>query len=153
MKGFQNWNWNSSTGAWISWPSFSLMILCYQGFLVVLFFLISVLSTLYSWSFQWYMQWRKLLIVICVLCNCSGSDSGQMLSGVESMWPVLMIASSAFQAGASIIKVKQWTFVISSVVPFITKIINLDVAFEQEFVFVDAEARLKVWQCFFLLSN
>ncbi|CAL8997568.1 unnamed protein product [Prunus brigantina] len=46
----------------------------------------------------------------------SGSDSGQMLSGVESMWPVLMIASSAFQAGASIIK---------------------------EFVFVDAEARLK----------
>ncbi|KAM1120069.1 hypothetical protein TB2_044117 [Malus domestica] len=48
----------------------------------------------------------------------SGSDSGQMLSGVESIWPALMIASSAFQAGASIIK---------------------------EFVFVDAAAHLKVW--------
>ncbi|XP_050158574.1 protein CLT2, chloroplastic isoform X9 [Malus sylvestris] len=46
----------------------------------------------------------------------SGSDSGQMLSGVESIWPALMIASSAFQAGASIIK---------------------------EFVFVDAAAHLK----------
>lgn len=28
-----------------------------------------------------------------------------MLSGIEFIWPALMIASSAFQAGASIIKV------------------------------------------------
>ena len=42
----------------------------------------------------------------CVLHDFSGNDSGQMLAGVESVWPLLMIASSAFQAGASIIKVK-----------------------------------------------
>lgn len=29
-----------------------------------------------------------------------------MLSGVEFVWPALMIASCAFQAGASIIKVR-----------------------------------------------
>ncbi|KAL3504882.1 hypothetical protein ACH5RR_034723 [Cinchona calisaya] len=34
----------------------------------------------------------------------SGSDDGQMLSGIGLIWPLLMIASSAFQAGASIIK-------------------------------------------------
>ncbi|KAM5575288.1 protein CLT2, chloroplastic [Rosa sericea] len=50
------------------------------------------------------------------LAVASGNDSGQMLSGVESVWPLLMISSSAFQAGASIIK---------------------------EFVFVDAAAHLK----------
>ncbi|KAK9930179.1 hypothetical protein M0R45_027228 [Rubus argutus] len=50
------------------------------------------------------------------LAVASGSDSGQMLSGVEFVWPALMIASSAFQAGASIIK---------------------------EFVFVDAAVHLK----------
>ncbi|EXB79628.1 hypothetical protein L484_011568 [Morus notabilis] len=46
----------------------------------------------------------------------SGSNADQMLSGVEFVWPALMIASCAFQAGASIIK---------------------------EFVFIDAAARLK----------
>ncbi|XP_024169599.1 protein CLT2, chloroplastic isoform X1 [Rosa chinensis] len=50
------------------------------------------------------------------LAVASGKDSGQMLSGVESVWPLLMISSSAFQAGASIIK---------------------------EFVFVDAAVHLK----------
>ena len=45
------------------------------------------------------------LMLICVLCNSSGSDSGQMLSGVKPVWPLLLIASSAFQAGAFIIKV------------------------------------------------
>ncbi|KAL6184546.1 hypothetical protein ACLB2K_045947 [Fragaria x ananassa] len=50
------------------------------------------------------------------LAVASGNDTGQMLSGVESVWPLLMIASSAFQAGASIIK---------------------------EFVFVDAAVHLK----------
>ncbi|KAH9690269.1 protein CLT2 [Citrus sinensis] len=34
----------------------------------------------------------------------SGSNSGQMLSRVDFLWPSMMIASSAFQAGASIIK-------------------------------------------------
>lgn len=46
----------------------------------------------------------------------NGSNGDQMLSGIEFIWPALMIASSAFQAGASIIK---------------------------EFVFVDAATRLK----------
>ncbi|KAM2591762.1 hypothetical protein TB2_044115 [Malus domestica] len=55
-------------------------------------------------------------VKVVLYLHSSGSDSGQMLSGVESIWPALMIASSAFQAGASIIK---------------------------EFVFVDAAAHLK----------
>lgn len=37
----------------------------------------------------------------------SGSNSGQILSGIEFAWPLVMIASSAFQAGASIIKVRK----------------------------------------------
>ncbi|CBI19288.3 hypothetical protein VitviT2T_027341 [Vitis vinifera] len=51
-----------------------------------------------------------------VTAVASGSNGDQMLSGIEFIWPALMIASSAFQAGASIIK---------------------------EFVFVDAATRLK----------
>nr|XP_010320227.1 protein CLT2, chloroplastic isoform X2 [Solanum lycopersicum] len=51
-----------------------------------------------------------------VLAVTSGSDSNQMLAGIAFVWPVLMVASSAFQAAASIIK---------------------------EFVFIDAASRLK----------
>ncbi|KAK0576755.1 hypothetical protein LWI29_022802 [Acer saccharum] len=51
-----------------------------------------------------------------VIAVASGSNAGQMLSGVEFIWPAIMIASCAFQAGASIIK---------------------------EFIFVDAIKRLK----------
>ncbi|OUZ99759.1 Chloroquine resistance transporter-related [Macleaya cordata] len=51
-----------------------------------------------------------------VAAVASGSNEGQMLSGVAFMWPALMIASSAFQAGASILK---------------------------EFIFIDAAKRLK----------
>ncbi|KAF8024729.1 hypothetical protein BT93_F1799 [Corymbia citriodora subsp. variegata] len=39
-----------------------------------------------------------------VIAVASGSNSGQMFSGIEFAWPLVMIASSAFQAGASIIK-------------------------------------------------
>ncbi|XP_028777757.1 protein CLT2, chloroplastic isoform X2 [Neltuma alba] len=39
-----------------------------------------------------------------VVAIASGSNAGQMLSEVEFFWPALMIVSSAFQAGASIIK-------------------------------------------------
>lgn len=35
----------------------------------------------------------------------SGSDAGQILSGVAPLWPVLMVVSSACQAAASIMKV------------------------------------------------
>ncbi|PHU12720.1 hypothetical protein BC332_19650 [Capsicum chinense] len=56
---------------------------------------------------------RKLAFVIM---ECSGSDSNQMLAGIAFVWPVLMVASSAFQAAASVVK---------------------------EFVFIDAASRLK----------
>ncbi|XP_058081218.1 protein CLT2, chloroplastic isoform X1 [Magnolia sinica] len=51
-----------------------------------------------------------------VVAVASGSNETQLLSQVEFLWPALMIASSAFQAAASIIK---------------------------EFVFIDAEKRLE----------
>ncbi|WCJ35677.1 CRT (chloroquine-resistance transporter)-like transporter 2 [Euphorbia peplus] len=58
-----------------------------------------------------------LLVAIGVaVAVSSGSGSDQMLLGVEIIWPAIMIISTAFQAGASIIK---------------------------EFVFVDASKRLK----------
>lgn len=37
--------------------------------------------------------------------DCSGSEHDQLLSGVQIVWPAMMIASSAFQAIASVIKV------------------------------------------------
>ncbi|CAN4092316.1 unnamed protein product [Withania somnifera] len=51
-----------------------------------------------------------------VLAVTSGSDSNQMLAGIAYVWPALMVASSAFQAAASVVK---------------------------EFVFIDAASRLK----------
>ncbi|KAG0464335.1 hypothetical protein HPP92_020404 [Vanilla planifolia] len=39
-----------------------------------------------------------------ILAISSGSSNGQLLSGIEFLWPVLMVASSAFQACASILK-------------------------------------------------
>lgn len=39
-----------------------------------------------------------------ILAVASGSDAGQTLAGISSLWPLLMIVSSAFQAGASILK-------------------------------------------------
>lgn len=49
---------------------------------------------------------------------CSGANDASSLSEVEFLWPALMIASSAFQAGASILKVmtriiiRLWLFCI-----------------------------------------
>ncbi|XP_048226762.1 protein CLT2, chloroplastic isoform X2 [Ricinus communis] len=45
-----------------------------------------------------------LVAIGVVVAVSSGSNADQMLSGVEFIWPALMIISSAFQAGASIIK-------------------------------------------------
>ncbi|CAA0809105.1 CRT (chloroquine-resistance transporter)-like transporter 2 [Striga hermonthica] len=39
-----------------------------------------------------------------VVAVTSGGNNGQMLSGIGPLWPMVMIASSAFQAGASIVK-------------------------------------------------
>ncbi|KAL8138331.1 hypothetical protein V2J09_004332 [Rumex salicifolius] len=36
--------------------------------------------------------------------DLGGSDAGQTLSGISSLWPVLTIVSSAFMAGESILK-------------------------------------------------
>ncbi|GFP97404.1 crt homolog 1 [Phtheirospermum japonicum] len=40
-------------------------------------------------------------VVVAVM---SGGNNSRMLSGIKPMWPAMMIASSAFQAGASIVK-------------------------------------------------
>ncbi|KAJ3675599.1 hypothetical protein LUZ60_004641 [Juncus effusus] len=57
-----------------------------------------------------------LVISGVILSVISGSEEGQFLSNVEFIWPIVMIVSSSFQAGASILK---------------------------EFVFIDGEKRLK----------
>ncbi|GLT79934.1 hypothetical protein SLA2020_514000 [Shorea laevis] len=51
-----------------------------------------------------------------VVAVASGSDTSQMASGIDFLWPAVMIASAAFQAGSSIIK---------------------------EYIFIDAAKRLK----------
>ncbi|KAK4742637.1 hypothetical protein SAY87_000638 [Trapa incisa] len=41
---------------------------------------------------------------VIIAVSSSGSNSGEVASGVDLIWPAIMVASSAFQAGASIIK-------------------------------------------------
>ncbi|CAL5383972.1 unnamed protein product [Camellia sinensis] len=56
-------------------------------------------------KFSWNRIAGCLLVAAgVVVAVASGSDTGQMLSGIGFVWPVLMIVSSAFQAGASILK-------------------------------------------------
>ncbi|KAJ3673987.1 hypothetical protein LUZ60_005979 [Juncus effusus] len=57
-----------------------------------------------------------LVTVGVILAVASGTSEGQVLSDVELIWPALMLASAAFQSGASILK---------------------------EFVFIDGARRLK----------
>jgi len=57
-----------------------------------------------------------LAMAITKLGYFSGANEGQFLSEVQLIWPALMITSSAFQAGASILKV--WLLKLSHVVPF-----------------------------------
>ncbi|KAI3758413.1 hypothetical protein L6452_05974 [Arctium lappa] len=66
-------------------------------------------------------SWNKITGCLLVAAGvvtaiASGSESGQMLSGIALMWPIMMVVSSAFQAGASIIK---------------------------EYIFIDAATRMK----------
>ncbi|KAL0557824.1 hypothetical protein IC582_006375 [Cucumis melo] len=85
-----------------------------QTFLVwQLVFSAILLGRKYSWN-----QIAGCVIVTAGLAVAvgSGSDAGQMLSGVAPLWPVLMVVSSACQAAASIMK---------------------------EFIFVDAATRLR----------
>ncbi|KAG5543793.1 hypothetical protein RHGRI_016522 [Rhododendron griersonianum] len=74
---------------------------------------------------RWWLQARRCGYRARVASG--GSEAGQMLSGIGFLWPVLMIDSSAFQAGASILKVVFCVVV----APFIGS------------VFIDAATRLK----------
>ncbi|KAG2649956.1 hypothetical protein PVAP13_1NG144500 [Panicum virgatum] len=47
---------------------------------------------------------RLLVTSGVILAGASGANEGQFLSEVQLIWPALMITSSAFQAGASILK-------------------------------------------------
>ncbi|CAD6270008.1 unnamed protein product [Miscanthus lutarioriparius] len=51
---------------------------------------------------QSFLVWQ--LIFSALLLGRTGANEGQLLSEVKLIWPALMIASSAFQAGASILK-------------------------------------------------
>ncbi|XP_048331945.2 protein CLT2, chloroplastic isoform X2 [Ziziphus jujuba] len=100
-----------SAGAMLPGPAIPLLN---QTFLVwQLIFSTFLLGRKYSFS-----QIAGCLLVATgvTVAVTSGSNSSKMLSGVEFVWPALMIASNAFQAGASIIK---------------------------EYVFIDAGARLE----------
>lgn len=83
-------------------------------------FLVSqlILSTLFLGRRYSLNQIAGCLLVAggVIVAVSSGSNPGQMLSGIGFVWPAIMIASTVFQAGASIIK---------------------------EFVFKDAATRLK----------
>ncbi|THG07280.1 hypothetical protein TEA_001870 [Camellia sinensis var. sinensis] len=64
-------------------------------------FSVLLLGRKYSWN---RIAGCLLVAAGVVVAVASGSDTGQMLSGIGFVWPVLMIVSSAFQAGASILK-------------------------------------------------
>ncbi|XP_058221218.1 protein CLT2, chloroplastic isoform X2 [Rhododendron vialii] len=88
-----------SAGAMLPGPAIPILN---QTFLVwQLAFSTLLLGTKYSWS---KIGGCLLVAAGVVVAVASGSDAGQMLSGIGFLWPVLMIASSAFQAGASILK-------------------------------------------------
>ncbi|KAM4069286.1 hypothetical protein ACB094_12G078400 [Castanea mollissima] len=99
-----------SAGAMLPGPAIPILS---QTFLVWQLAFSTIIGRSYSFN-----QIAGCLLVATgvVVAVASGSNADQMLSGVDFMWPVLMIASSAFQAGASIIK---------------------------EFIFTDAATRLK----------
>ncbi|KAL5705317.1 Protein clt2 [Ranunculus cassubicifolius] len=100
-----------SAGAMLPGPAIPILS---QTFLVwQLLFSMFILGRKYTFN-----QIVGCLLVAAgvVVAVTSGSDKGQLLSNIDIIWPALMIASSAFQAGASIIK---------------------------EFVFIDAAKRLK----------
>lgn len=100
-----------SAGAMLPGPAIPILS---QAFLVwQLIFSVLILGRKYSWN---QIFGCMLVTSGVILTVASGASEGQFLSDVKFLWPALMIASSAFQAGASIIK---------------------------EFVFIDAVKRLK----------
>ncbi|KAL2506071.1 CRT (chloroquine-resistance transporter)-like transporter 2 [Abeliophyllum distichum] len=87
------------SGAMLPGPAIPILS---QTFLVwQLVFSILLLGRIYSLN---RIAGCFLVAAGVVLAVASGSDSDQMLSGVGIFWPAMMIASSAFQAVASIVK-------------------------------------------------
>lgn len=100
-----------SAGAMLPGPAIPILS---QSFLVwQLILSVLILGRKYSFN----QVFGCLLVTVgVVLAVASGANTGQFLSEVEFHWPALMVASSAFQSGASILK---------------------------EFVFIDSAKRLK----------
>lgn len=87
------------SGAMLPGPAIPMLN---QAFLVwQLSFAFLLLGRKYSWN---KISGCLLVAAGVVVAVASGSDGGQMFSGIEFVWPALMIASTAFQAAASIIK-------------------------------------------------
>ncbi|XP_020584954.1 protein CLT2, chloroplastic [Phalaenopsis equestris] len=88
-----------SAGAMLPGPAIPILS---QTFLVwQLVFSVLILGRRYSSN-----QILGCLVVTAgvILAVASGSLDDQLLSGIDLLWPALMVASSAFQAGASILK-------------------------------------------------
>ncbi|KAF9620890.1 hypothetical protein IFM89_015287, partial [Coptis chinensis] len=88
-------------------------------------------------------QFSRYIDDFLVYCECSGSDEGQLLSNIDIIWPRLMIASSAFQAGASIIKVAITNTLSRHLYNNCFRKTVIHFFFSIEFVFIDAAKRLK----------
>uniref|UniRef100_A0A453K2X0 Uncharacterized protein n=2 Tax=Aegilops tauschii subsp. strangulata TaxID=200361 RepID=A0A453K2X0_AEGTS len=89
-----------SAGAMLPGPAIPILS---QSFLVwQLIFSVLLLGKTYS-----LRQIIGCLLVTSgvILAVASGANDGHLLSGVKLIWPLLMVISSAFQAGASILKV------------------------------------------------
>ncbi|CAK9186571.1 unnamed protein product [Ilex paraguariensis] len=88
-----------SSGAMLPGPAIPILN---QTFLVwQLAFSTLLLGRMYSLN---QIVGCSLVAVGVVVAVASGSDTGQMLSGIAFVWPILTIASGAFLAGASILK-------------------------------------------------
>lgn len=88
-----------SAGAMLPGPAIPILS---QSFLVwQLIFSVLLLGKTYS-----LRQIIGCLLVTSgvILAVASGANDGHLLSGVKLIWPLLMVVSSAFQAGASILK-------------------------------------------------
>ncbi|KAM3255118.1 hypothetical protein ACQJBY_048487 [Aegilops geniculata] len=91
-----------SAGAMLPGPAIPILS---QSFLVwQLIFSVLLLGKTYS-----LRQIIGCLLVTSgvILAVASGANDGHLLSGVKLIWPLLMVISSAFQAGASILKGKR----------------------------------------------
>ncbi|KAJ6805696.1 putative protein CLT2, chloroplastic [Iris pallida] len=88
-----------SAGAMLPGPAIPILSQCFLVWQLILSVL--VLGRKYSLN-----QIFGCLLVTSgvILAVASGANEGQFLAGVEFLWPALMVASSAFQAGASILK-------------------------------------------------